>query len=164
MVSLQVLDQRPLDQRQAEITWPAGQPRPASSPPTGTPQGKRALGLGSSSALVIGNMTGSGIFLLPAALAAYGGISILGWIFTAVGARCLALVGTVVVALVYILGTVAVITLRKAQGPRHRAACRERGCISGLAAMALSPANDVGDRRDGQEFTRPDQLGSLADG
>jgi len=52
---------------------------------------KRALGLGSSTALVIGNMIGSGIFLLPASLAAYGGISIVGWLFTAVGAMLLAM-------------------------------------------------------------------------
>lgn len=37
-------------------------------------------------------MIGSGIFLLPAALAFYGGISIFGWIFTTAGAIFLALV------------------------------------------------------------------------
>lgn len=52
---------------------------------------KRALGLGSSTALVVGNMIGSGIFLLPASLAAFGGISIVGWLFTAAGAMFLAL-------------------------------------------------------------------------
>lgn len=52
---------------------------------------KRTLGLGSSMALVIGNMIGSGIFLLPAALAAFGGISIVGWLFTAAGAMFLAM-------------------------------------------------------------------------
>ncbi|MBS0358231.1 MAG: amino acid permease [Proteobacteria bacterium] len=36
-------------------------------------------------------MIGSGIFLLPASLAAFGSISILGWIFTATGALFLAL-------------------------------------------------------------------------
>lgn len=45
-----------------------------------------------STALVVGNMIGSGIFLLPASLAAYGGISIFGWLFTATGAMLLALV------------------------------------------------------------------------
>jgi APA family basic amino acid/polyamine antiporter len=43
-------------------------------------------------ALVIGNMIGSGIFLLPSSLAAYGGISIVGWLFTAFGALMTALV------------------------------------------------------------------------
>lgn len=52
----------------------------------------RALGLWRSTALVVGNMIGSGIFLLPAALAAYGGISIFGWLFTTAGAMLLALV------------------------------------------------------------------------
>ncbi len=42
-------------------------------------------------ALVIGNMIGSGIFLLPASLAPFGGISIVGWLFTAAGAMFLAL-------------------------------------------------------------------------
>jgi APA family basic amino acid/polyamine antiporter len=45
-----------------------------------------------ATALVIGNMIGSGIFLLPGSLAGYGGISILGWVFTAAGAMLLALV------------------------------------------------------------------------
>ncbi len=51
----------------------------------------KALGLWTCTALVVGNMIGSGIFLLPAALAVYGGISLLGWLFTAAGAWMLAL-------------------------------------------------------------------------
>ena len=43
-------------------------------------------------ALVTGNIVGSGVYLLPAVLAAYGTISILGWLFTAVGVVFLALV------------------------------------------------------------------------
>lgn len=35
---------------------------------------------------------GAGVFLLPAALAAYGGISVVGWLFSALGALVLALV------------------------------------------------------------------------
>jgi APA family basic amino acid/polyamine antiporter len=45
-----------------------------------------------STALVVGNMIGSGVFLLPASLAAYGGTSIVGWLFTTAGALLLALV------------------------------------------------------------------------
>jgi APA family basic amino acid/polyamine antiporter len=45
-----------------------------------------------TTALVIGNMIGSGVFLLPASLAAYGGISIVAWLFTAAGAFLLAMV------------------------------------------------------------------------
>ena len=38
------------------------------------------LGLWMSTSLVIGNMIGAGVFLMPAALAAYGGIRIVGWL------------------------------------------------------------------------------------
>ncbi len=50
------------------------------------------LGFWSSTALVVGNMIGSGIFLLPTTLAVYGGISLLGWFIAAVGAILMALV------------------------------------------------------------------------
>ncbi|MGH8015974.1 MAG: amino acid permease, partial [Candidatus Zixiibacteriota bacterium] len=50
------------------------------------------LGFWSSTALVVGNMIGSGIFLLPATLAVYGGISLLGWGLAAAGAILMALV------------------------------------------------------------------------
>lgn len=50
------------------------------------------LGLIACTALVVGNMIGSGIFLLPAALAAYGPISLAGWGVTAAGALVLALI------------------------------------------------------------------------
>ncbi len=43
-------------------------------------------------ALVVGNMIGSGVFLLPASLGPFGGISIVGWLVSASGAICLALV------------------------------------------------------------------------
>ena len=50
----------------------------------------KKIGLMAATALVIGNMIGAGIFVLPATLASYGGISILGWIFSAAGALILA--------------------------------------------------------------------------
>lgn len=50
----------------------------------------RKIGLVTATALVVGNMIGSGIFVLPATLASYGGVSILGWVFTAAGALVLA--------------------------------------------------------------------------
>jgi APA family basic amino acid/polyamine antiporter len=53
---------------------------------------KKKLGLLMCTALVVGNMIGSGVFLLPASLAPFGGISILGWLASAGGAICLALV------------------------------------------------------------------------
>lgn len=43
-----------------------------------------------STSLVVGNMIGAGIFLMPSALAAYGGISIAGWLVSALGALLLA--------------------------------------------------------------------------
>ncbi|HEX5592050.1 MAG TPA: amino acid permease [Solirubrobacterales bacterium] len=57
------------------------------------PKLKRSMGVWMATALVVGNMVGSGIFLLPASLAgAAGPISIFGWVFTGVGAMLLALV------------------------------------------------------------------------
>jgi arginine:agmatine antiporter len=47
------------------------------------------LGLGLATMLVAGNMIGSGIYLLPATLAAIGGISLAGWVIAAVGALLL---------------------------------------------------------------------------
>ena len=52
----------------------------------------RQLGLAMTTALVVGNMIGSGIFLLPASLGSYGGISLVGWLFTSAGAIFLAIV------------------------------------------------------------------------
>jgi basic amino acid/polyamine antiporter, APA family len=51
----------------------------------------RPLGLWSAVALVAGNMIGSGVFLLPASLAPYGGVSLYGWAITLGGALLLAL-------------------------------------------------------------------------
>jgi APA family basic amino acid/polyamine antiporter len=51
----------------------------------------RKIGLWIATSLVVGNMIGSGVFLLPASLAPFGGISILGWVFTSIGALMVAL-------------------------------------------------------------------------
>ena len=48
------------------------------------------IGLLAATSLIVGNMIGAGIFVLPASLAKFGGISIFGWIFTAIGATILA--------------------------------------------------------------------------
>jgi basic amino acid/polyamine antiporter, APA family len=57
------------------------------------PKLKRSMGLWMATALVIGNMVGSGVFLLPSSLAgAAGPVSIIAWIFTGAGAMLLALV------------------------------------------------------------------------
>ena len=53
---------------------------------------KSKIGFWTTTALVVGNMIGSGVFLTPAALAAYGPISIIGWIFSGFCALSLAFV------------------------------------------------------------------------
>lgn len=50
----------------------------------------KTLGLWTLTALVAGNMVGSGIFLLPSSLAKFGTIGITAWIFTAIGTLFLA--------------------------------------------------------------------------
>ena len=50
----------------------------------------KKLGLLMAIALVVGNMVGSGIFLLPSSLAKYGSISLFAWIITSVGAIVIA--------------------------------------------------------------------------
>jgi basic amino acid/polyamine antiporter, APA family len=52
----------------------------------------RSLGLGTCTALVIGNMIGSGFFIAPAALAPYGATAVIGWGVMAIGAVCLGMV------------------------------------------------------------------------
>jgi len=69
---------------------------PQSNGAAGSSQGprlKRTMGLWMATALVVGNMIGSGVFLLPASMAdAAGPISIFGWLFTGAGAILLAYV------------------------------------------------------------------------
>jgi APA family basic amino acid/polyamine antiporter len=48
------------------------------------------LGIWTSTSLVIGNMIGAGVFLMPSTLANYGAISLLGWVIAAIGALLLA--------------------------------------------------------------------------
>jgi basic amino acid/polyamine antiporter, APA family len=55
------------------------------------PKPPAKIGLWTTTSLVIGNTIASGIFLLPATLAAFGGISLLGWIGSSTGAIALAL-------------------------------------------------------------------------
>lgn len=46
----------------------------------------KKIGVWTSTSLVVGNMIGAGVFLMPSALASYGSISLIGWIFSAIGA------------------------------------------------------------------------------
>ena len=61
---------------------------------TTRPELKREMGLWTATAMVVGNMIGSGVFLLPAALAGvaivYGSSILLAWVVTGVGAMLLA--------------------------------------------------------------------------
>src|SRR5688572_25579973 len=52
----------------------------------------RPLGLLACVSLVIGNIIGSGIFLLPSSLAPYGTFALVAWVMTSLGAVALAIV------------------------------------------------------------------------
>lgn len=52
----------------------------------------KEIGLWTTTSLVVGNMIASGLFMLPATLGIYGGISLIGWLISGAGAICLALV------------------------------------------------------------------------
>ena len=56
----------------------------------GDPAPARPLGLWMATALVVGSMIGSGVFLLPATLAPYGAASLIGWGIALCGALLLA--------------------------------------------------------------------------
>jgi APA family basic amino acid/polyamine antiporter len=51
----------------------------------------KSLGIAACTALVIGNMVGSGFYLSPAVLAPYGNLAILAWVIMGAGAICVGL-------------------------------------------------------------------------
>jgi basic amino acid/polyamine antiporter, APA family len=51
----------------------------------------KSLGIAACTAIVVGNMVGSGFYLSPAAVAPYGNLAILAWIVMGIGAACLGL-------------------------------------------------------------------------
>ncbi|MEY4278368.1 MAG: hypothetical protein RL377_372 [Bacteroidota bacterium] len=53
-------------------------------------ENKKQLGLWTSTSLVVGNMIGAGVFMMPATLSNYGGISLIGWVCSAIGAFLIA--------------------------------------------------------------------------
>jgi amino acid transporter len=55
------------------------------------PNAAKSLGLAACTAVVVGNMVGSGFYLSPSAVAPYGGLAIVSWIVMGVGAICLGL-------------------------------------------------------------------------
>jgi len=65
------------------------------------------VGLITATSLVVGNMIGAGIYVLPATLAGYGSITIVGWILSALGA----------IVLAKIFGNFSKIIVNKSGGP-----------------------------------------------
>src|ERR1041384_2344024 len=55
------------------------------------PPPRASLGLAACTAIVVGNMVGSGFYLSPAAVAPYGLLAIITWIVMGAGAVCLGL-------------------------------------------------------------------------
>ena len=51
----------------------------------------KSLGVAACTAIVVGNMVGSGFYLSPAAVAPFGNLAILAWIVMGAGAVCLGL-------------------------------------------------------------------------
>jgi basic amino acid/polyamine antiporter, APA family len=68
----------------------AGSPA-ISIPDSRAPARRPGLGFWALTSLVVGNVIGSSIFLLPAQLAPYGGLAIVSWLLTSAGAILLAL-------------------------------------------------------------------------
>lgn len=52
----------------------------------------RTIGLGRATSLVVGNIVGSGLLMLPVTLGKFGSLGVIGWAITAIGAVCLSLV------------------------------------------------------------------------
>jgi len=71
------------------VPFPAGSVTDTAKPQTTT---RSALGLWAMISLVVGNVIGSSIFLLPSVLAPFGGLAIVSWLITSAGALLLALV------------------------------------------------------------------------
>jgi amino acid transporter len=68
--------------------------RVVSAPEQGLPphsESRKSLGIAACTAIVVGNMVGSGFYLSPAAVAPYGNLAILTWIVMGAGAICLGL-------------------------------------------------------------------------
>lgn len=64
-------------------------PSAQANPDCGSPA--KSLGVAACTAIVVGNMVGSGFYLSPAAVAPYGNLAILAWIVMGLGAGCLGL-------------------------------------------------------------------------
>ena len=58
---------------------------------SGRPAKAKSLGTAACTAIVVGNMVGSGFYLSPAAVAPFGNLAIIAWIVMGAGAICLGL-------------------------------------------------------------------------
>jgi basic amino acid/polyamine antiporter, APA family len=67
---------------------PASRPGGAAAPATNA---HKSLGLAACTAIVVGNMVGSGFYLSPSAVAPYGNLAIIIWMVMGLGAICLGL-------------------------------------------------------------------------
>ena len=68
---------------------PAGRPPAAPEPAADPARGSQRIGFWTCTALVVGNVIGMGIFVLPASLAPFGFNALIGWVIVLAG--CLAL-------------------------------------------------------------------------
>ena len=57
----------------------------------GDPSREKSLGIAACTAIVVGNMVGSGFYLSPPAVAPYGTLAIVVWVLMGAGAICLGL-------------------------------------------------------------------------
>ncbi|MFJ2577968.1 amino acid permease [Kitasatospora aureofaciens] len=83
----------PAEPRQATRPSPPETPEPVTPSPSPSPSGPgRRFGLPTATALVMGNIIGGGIFMIPAAVAPFGTVSLVSFAVLTVGAIALALV------------------------------------------------------------------------
>src|SRR5215470_10506012 len=61
------------------------------APDDENPLAGKSLGIAACTAIVVGNMVGSGFYLSPAAVAPYGNLAIVAWVVMGIGAACLGL-------------------------------------------------------------------------
>jgi basic amino acid/polyamine antiporter, APA family len=73
------------------LSSPTDTQRASSAGAPAAPALAKSLGIGACTAIVVGNMVGSGFYLSPSAMAPYGVLAILSWVVMGAGAVCLGL-------------------------------------------------------------------------
>lgn len=100
----------------------------------------RTFGIWRATSLVVGNIVGTGILMLPASLGAFGPLGLLGWLVTCIGSMCLALVFARLSSLYPQTGG-PYVYCREAFGDFaafQMAWCYWAGCWAGNAAIAVA--------------------------